>query len=105
MAQKQNIMAVAATLSKPFTHAVVGRVDNYCAYLSRFLGTYRFHAHSLDEMYLVLSGKVFIDYDEGRRVQLGPNESLVVRAGEVHRSGAEQDSLVLMFKACDLFAE
>jgi len=105
MAQKQTISTVAATLPHPFMHAILGQVDDYCAYLSRFLGTYKFHAHNRDEMYLVLKGEIYIDYDDGRRVHLHSQESLVVKAGEVHRSGADQESLVLMFKACDLFAE
>ena len=105
MPEKQNIHAIAATLSRPFVHALVGQVDNYCVYLARFIGTYKFHSHDRDEMYLVLSGEMFIDYDDGRRLHLRPHESLVVSAGEVHRSGAEQEALVLMFKARDLFAE
>jgi mannose-6-phosphate isomerase-like protein (cupin superfamily) len=105
MPEKQNIAAVAATLPRPFVHAVLGQVDDYCAYLTRILGTYKFHTHDRDEMYVVLKGKIFIDYDDGRRVQLSPQETLVVRAGEVHRSGAEREALVLMFKARDLFAE
>jgi mannose-6-phosphate isomerase-like protein (cupin superfamily) len=105
MTQKQNIAAIAATLPRPFIHAVVGQVDDYCVYLSRFRGLYKFHSHNRDEMYLVLKGEIDIDYDDGRRVKLRPQESLVVKAGEIHRSGAEHESLVLMFKACDLFAE
>jgi len=105
MPEKQNIAAVAATLPRPFVHAILGQVDDYCAYLTRFLGTYKFHTHDRDEMYVVLKGEIFIDYDDGRRVQLSPQETLVVKAGEVHRSGAEREALVLMFKARDLFAE
>jgi mannose-6-phosphate isomerase-like protein (cupin superfamily) len=105
MPEKQNIAAVAATLQRPFVHVVLGQVDDYCAYLTRFLGTYKFHTHDRDEMYVVLKGTIFIDYDDGRRVQLDPQETLVVKAGEVHRSGAEREALVLMFKARDLFAE
>jgi len=105
MPEKQNIAAVAATLPRPFVHVVLGQVDDYCAYLTRFLGTYKFHTHDRDEMYVVLKGRIFIDYDDGRQVQLGPQETLVVKAGEVHRSGAEREALVLMFKARDLFAE
>jgi mannose-6-phosphate isomerase-like protein (cupin superfamily) len=105
MPEKQNIAAIAARLPRPFVHAVVSQVDDYCVYLVRFLGTYKFHTHERDEMYLVLEGQIFIEYDDGRRVQLGPQETLVVQAGEVHRSGAEGESLVLMFKARDLFAE
>lgn len=105
MSHKQNITAIANSLTRPFTHIVVGQVDDYCAYLSRFVGTYKMHAHTRDELYLVLEGEIFIDYDDGRRVHLRPQDALVVKAGEVHRSGAEEEAVVLMFKACDLFAE
>jgi len=53
----------------------------------------------------VLEGEIVIDYGDGRHVTLTPQESLVVKAGELHRSAAERDSLVLMFKACEMFAE
>jgi hypothetical protein len=36
---------------------------------------------------------------------VGQGESLVVRAGERHRSRAEEEALVLMFKAAQMFAE
>jgi mannose-6-phosphate isomerase-like protein (cupin superfamily) len=84
---------------------VLGQVDEYCAYLSRFQGTYRFHEHAKDEMYLVLEGEIFIDYYDGPSLLLRQGESLVVKAGERHRSGAEGEALVLMFKAAHLFAE
>jgi mannose-6-phosphate isomerase-like protein (cupin superfamily) len=105
MTEKRNITALAATMARPFTHTVAGQVDDYCVYVTRFLGTYKFHSHNRDEMYLVLEGEAFIDFDDGRRVHLSPRDTLVVRAGEMHRSGADKDALVLMFKACDLFAE
>jgi mannose-6-phosphate isomerase-like protein (cupin superfamily) len=105
MIQKQALAEIAARLPRTFTHAIVGRVDEYCVYLSRFLGKYKFHAHNRDEMYLVLTGEIFIEFEDGSRVELGPEESLVVKAEQLHRSGAEQEALVLMFKACDLFAE
>ena len=103
--QKTVIAEVAALLSEPFTHTVVGQVDNYCAYLSRFDGTYKFHEHAKDEMYVVLEGEVFIDFYDGPSVPVRQGETLVVNAGERHRSRAEAESLVLMFKAADLFAE
>jgi len=103
--RKVSIAEAAERLTQPFTHTVVGRVDDYCAYLSRFQGSYRFHEHTKDEMYLVLEGKVLIDFYEGPSVPVRQGESLVVKAGERHRSRAEVESLVLMFKAADLFAE
>ena len=105
MEQKRSIAQVATMLTEPFKHLIVGQVDDYCAYLVRIEGTYLFHQHLRDEMYLVLDGEMAIDYDDGASVTLGPMESLAVLAGEKHRSRSEQGALVLMFKARDLFEE
>ncbi len=102
---KTSIAEAAERLTQPFTHAILGQVDDYCAYLSRFHGNYRFHEHTKDEMYLVLEGEIFIDYYDGPSVLVRKGESLVLRAGERHRSRAEQEALVLLFKAAHLFAE
>ncbi|MFQ6101548.1 MAG: cupin domain-containing protein [Anaerolineae bacterium] len=101
----QSIAEAASRLTDPFTHTVIGQVDDYCAYLSRFWGTYKFHQHAKDEMYLVLEGEAHIDYPDGQSILVREGESLVVKAGETHRSRSEQGALVLMFKARHLFAE
>lgn len=103
--RKTSITESAKLLNQPFTHTVLGLVDDYCAYLSRFQGIYQFHEHAKDEMYVVLEGEIFIDYYHGPSVPVHQGEVLVVKAGERHRSRAEEDSLVLMFKAAHLFAE
>ena len=106
MAEAKRILAkVAQSLTEPFKHIVVGQVDDYCAYLTRIEGAYLFHQHVKDEMYLVLEGEIGVDYAGGASVTVGQGESLVVRAGEKHRSRSEQGALVLMFMARDLFAE
>ena len=103
--KKTSVAQAAALLTQPFTHTVLAQVDDYCAYLSRFLGSYKFHQHLNDELYMVLEGEVLIDYFDGPSVPVRKGEALVVRAGERHRSRAEKEALVLMFKAVDLFAE
>jgi mannose-6-phosphate isomerase-like protein (cupin superfamily) len=106
MAEAKRVLTkVAQSLTEPFKHIAVGQVDDYCAYLTRMEGAYLFHQHPRDEMYLVLEGEIFIDYADGSTVTLGEGESLVVRAGERHRSRAETGALVLMFKSRDMFAE
>jgi mannose-6-phosphate isomerase-like protein (cupin superfamily) len=103
--RKVSIAETAGTLTQPFTHSVLGQVDEYCAYLSRFEGTWKFHEHAKDELYVVWEGEIFIDYYDGPSIPVRQGESLVVRAGERHRSRAEEEALVLMFKAAYLFAE
>ncbi len=105
MEKKQNIRQIASRLTEPFKHLVVAQVDDYCAYLTRIEGTYLFHQHPRDEMYLVVEGEIAVDYANGPSVNVGEGETLVVRAGEKHRSRSEGGALVLMFKARDLFAE
>ncbi len=105
MLDKIILADVAQGLTEPFKHIVVGQVDDYCAYLTRIDGTYLFHQHARDEMYLVTEGEIVVDYDDGSSVTIGQGESLVVRAGEKHRSRSEQGALVLMFKAREMFAE
>ena len=105
MLDKVILADVARSLTEPFKHGVVGQVDDYCAYLTRIKGIYLFHQHAKDEMYLVMEGEIGVDYDDGTSVTIGEGESLVVRAGEKHRSRSELGALVLMFKAREMFAE
>jgi mannose-6-phosphate isomerase-like protein (cupin superfamily) len=102
---KNSIAQAAELLTQPFTHSILGQVDDYCAYLSRFLGSYKFHQHDKDELYLVVEGEIFVDYYDGPSVPVWQGEAVVVKAGERHRTRADKESLVLMFKAADLFAE
>ena len=104
MGRKQNVHEAATRLTQPFKHLIIGQVDDYCAYLTRIEGTYIFHHHPRDEMYLVLEGEIAVDYEDGTSVTVGEGESLVVEAGVKHRSRSEKGALVLMFKARDLFA-
>ena len=100
-----SIEEAQAKIPQPWIHTVLGQVDEYCAYLCRFQGTYRFHQHSKDEMYFVLEGEAFVEFQDAETQALKKGDTLVVKAGEVHRSGAQEEALVLMFKARDLFAE
>ena len=106
MPQRKAVIAEAAqSLTQPFTHTILGQVDDYCLYLSRFKGRYKFHDHAKDELYVVLEGEIYIDYYDGPSIPVCQGETLVVKAGERHRSRAEKEALVLMFKAAHLFAE
>jgi hypothetical protein len=66
--RKNSVVAAAGLLTQPFTHTILGQVDGYCAYLSRFQGTHKFHEHAKDELYLVLEGEILIDYYGGPSV-------------------------------------
>ena len=59
-------------------------------------GEYHWHQHTNDdEFFYVLEGKLLIDL-EGRTVELQPRQGFVVPKAMMHRTRAEQRTVVLM---------
>jgi mannose-6-phosphate isomerase-like protein (cupin superfamily) len=59
-------------------------------------GEYHWHKHNDDdEFFYVVEGRLLIDL-EGRTVELGPRQGLVVPRGTVHRTRALQRTVILM---------
>jgi mannose-6-phosphate isomerase-like protein (cupin superfamily) len=96
--EKHNINEIASRLKEPFKRVMVGQVDDYCVFLVRIEGSYLFHQHPKDEMYLVLEGEVAIDQADGSSVILREGDTTVARAGEKHRSRSDEGAVVLIFK-------
>jgi mannose-6-phosphate isomerase-like protein (cupin superfamily) len=64
--------------------------------LGVFEGEYHWHKHDEDdEFFYVVEGKLLIDL-EGRTVELEPRQGFVVPKGVVHRTRAQQRTVVLM---------
>ena len=65
------------------------RVDLKLMRLAVFEGEYRWHRHpDSDELFLVVAGTLQIDLEDGRRLELGEWQSVVIPAGTVHRTRA-----------------
>ena len=59
-------------------------------------GEYHWHKHDEDdEFFYVVEGRFFIDL-EGRTVELGPRQGLVVPKGVMHRTRAPERTVILM---------
>jgi mannose-6-phosphate isomerase-like protein (cupin superfamily) len=59
-------------------------------------GEYHWHKHSDDdEFFYVAEGKLLIDL-EGRTVELAPGQGFVVAKGVMHRTRAEERTVMLM---------
>lgn len=59
-------------------------------------GEYHWHQHTDDdEFFYVVEGKLLIDL-EGRTVELGPRQGFVVPRATMHRTRAEQRTVMLM---------
>ena len=74
------------------------RVNDSVARLAVVEGEFHWHQHDReDEFFFVLDGKLLIDL-EGRTVELGPRQGLVVPKGVSHRPRAPERTVVLMFE-------
>ena len=98
MGDKQNVYELASRLNESFRRVMVGRVDNYVAFVVRIDGSYLFHQHPRDEMYLVLEGELVVDYDDGSSVVLRKGDCWTAEAGVRHRSRSEEGAVALIFK-------
>jgi mannose-6-phosphate isomerase-like protein (cupin superfamily) len=60
-------------------------------------GEYHWHKHDEDdEFFYVVSGKLLIDLEENRIVELGPGQAFMVPRRVVHRTRAPERTIVLM---------
>jgi mannose-6-phosphate isomerase-like protein (cupin superfamily) len=59
-------------------------------------GEYHWHKHDEeDEFFYVVAGKLLVDL-EGRTMELGPRQGVVVPRGAVHRTRAPEPTVMLM---------
>ncbi len=57
---------------------------------------FHWHKHEEDdELFFVLSGKLFVDTERGN-FELGPNQGVTVPKGVLHRTRAPEKTVVLM---------
>ncbi len=76
-------------VSEPYVNDVLADINSDCMRMSVFEGEYRWHCHpDSDELFLVVDGRLQIDFAERRTVELAPWQFIVVPAGTVHRTRA-----------------
>jgi len=84
-----DIRAEQAAVTEPYRNQVLVDVNDDCMRLAVFEGEYRWHRHpDSDELFLVVAGTLQIDLEDGRRLELGQWQSVVIPAGTLHRTRA-----------------
>jgi len=77
-------------------------VNDSVARIGVFLGEFHWHKHDReDELFFVLEGTLLLDL-EGKTVELGPRQGMVVPRGVMHRTRAEERTVVLMVEAASV---
>ncbi len=97
---KINIVEAAdRKIKKVFQPFIVGDVNDYQVKVAKFGAVFDWHAHdNEDEAFLVLRGRIAIDFRDGV-AELGEGDFVVVPRGVEHRPRSlTEEPLVLMFE-------
>lgn len=91
-----DVQAVADAVTHPWYNETLCRVNDSVVRLGVVKGEYHWHHHDTeDEFFYVVEGKLLVDL-EGRTVELGPRQALVVPKGVRHRTRAPERTIILM---------
>jgi mannose-6-phosphate isomerase-like protein (cupin superfamily) len=88
--------SLAGDCSYKWYNQTLCQVNNSVVRLGVVQGEYHWHKHDEDdEFFYVLEGRLFIDL-ENRTLELNPRQGLVVPKGVLHRTRAEERTVMLM---------
>lgn len=90
---------VAASLTELWSPRVVAELDDNYVKTAKVHGEFAWHAHDgEDELFLILSGELRIDFEDDRHVLLREGDLYVVPRGTRHRPVAERECLLLLIE-------
>jgi mannose-6-phosphate isomerase-like protein (cupin superfamily) len=91
-----DVKALADACTDQWYNQTLCKVNDSIVRLGVVRGEYHWHKHDAeDEFFYVVDGRLLIDL-EGRTVDLGPRQGLVVPRGVVHRTRALERTVILM---------
>ena len=89
----------------PWFNQTLCKVNDSVVRLGVVKGEYHWHKHDTeDEFFYVVEGRLLIDLDgdEGRRIELKPRQGFVVPKGVVHRTRANERTVMLMVEGAGI---
>ncbi|ABR82804.1 cupin [Pseudomonas aeruginosa] len=98
--QPINFAAKLALFDDRWQPRVVAQMNDYQFKLVKIEGDFVWHSHAdTDETFIVLAGRLRIDFRDGA-VHLGPGEMYVVPRGVEHKPFAEGEVRMLLVEPC-----
>ena len=97
--RKINLLEAAGQIEEVFKPRIAGEVNDSQVKIAKIGDIFDWHAHEReDEAFLVLSGRIAIDFRDGA-VELGEGDFVVVPHGVEHRPRSlTKEPVVLMFE-------
>jgi len=94
--ERMDVQALADACTDRWYNQTLCRVNDSVVRVGVVQGEYHWHKHDADdEFFFVLEGRLLVDL-EGRSVELGPRQGIVVPRGVVHRTRAPERTVMLM---------
>ncbi|HEH8663290.1 cupin domain-containing protein [Pseudomonas aeruginosa] len=98
--QAINFAAKLALFNDRWQPRVIAQMNDYQFKLVKIEGDFVWHSHAdTDETFIVLAGRLRIDFRDGA-VHLGPGEMYVVPRGVEHKPFAEGEVRMLLVEPC-----
>ncbi|MBH9027787.1 cupin domain-containing protein [Pseudomonas aeruginosa] len=98
--QAINFAAKLALFDDRWQPRVIAQMNDYQFKLVKIEGDFVWHSHAdTDETFIVLAGRLRIDFRDGA-VHLGPGEMYVVPRGGEHKPFAEGEVRMLLVEPC-----
>ena len=98
--QAINFAAKLALFDDRWQPRVIAQMNDYQLKLVKIEGDFVWHSHAdTDETFIVLAGRLRIDFRDGA-VHLGPGEMYVVPRGVEHKPFAEGEVRMLLVEPC-----
>jgi mannose-6-phosphate isomerase-like protein (cupin superfamily) len=96
--EKVNLAEKLGRIHEHWSPKIVAELNGQHVKLVKLQGDFVWHHHDdEDELFLVLGGKLSMDFED-RTVTLGPGEMIVVPRGVEHRPRADQEVELLLFE-------
>ncbi len=96
--QQLNVHAILAGITEHWSPRTIAVVNDYDVRLVKVQGNFTRHSHpETDEFFLVLSGELTIEMDDGD-VRLAVGDTFVVPRGCFHRPRADSETTLLLFE-------
>ncbi len=99
-----DLETIMAPHTEKWYNLTLSRVNDSLIRLGVFDGEFHWHKHDLeDELFFVVSGKMILDLPDDT-IELLPNQAYTVPRGVLHRTRAEEKTVVLMVEAATVKA-
>ena len=97
--QKVNLSEKLALFDTHWDPKVIASYNDNDIMVVKFVGEFPYHKHeTTDDFFMVLEGKVTMDFEGADSVTFGPGELLVVPKTVIHRPRADTEAKVLLIE-------